>query len=197
MIKEQENLGIQGTVTLRTYKAGTIERANLFFARAKVSRTDGLNHVADEYLRMAHQVMRDGYLATPVVQKNLVMQSPNYGKDIIIQRLVGINTYSLNILFAEIGTGTTTPTLTDTGLTTPTNRAAVAFQQDFGTTDAVLQFFYPDSVLANTTYTEFGTFVDGSSTIGSGQIFNHALFATPYTKSAGTDVTVEVDFSIS
>lgn len=197
MMEIKDDIGIKGTITLRTYKAGTIERANLFFDRAKKTRTDGLNHVADEYLRMAHQTMRDGYLATPVVQKNLVMQSPNYGKDIIIQRLVGINTYTLNILFGEIGTGTATPTVTDTALTTPTNRAAVAFQQDFGTTDAVLQFFFPDSVLANTTYTEFGTFIDGSGTIGSGQLFNHALFATAYTKTAGTDVTVEVDFAIT
>jgi hypothetical protein len=197
MIDVKDNIGIKGTVTIRTYKAGTIERAQLFFDRAKKAKDTGLPNVAKEYVHLAHQVMRDGYLATPVVQKNLVMQSPNYGKDIIIQRLVGINTYSLNILFGEIGTGNTTPAITDTGLTTPTNRASVGFQQDFGTTDAIVQFFFSDSQLANTTYYEFGCFIDGSSTIGSGQLFNHALFATSYTKVAGQDTTVECDFSIS
>ena len=196
-MKLEENIDIQGKVTLRTYTAGTVERAELFFERAKLAHDAGLINIRNEYVRMGKETLAAGYLATPVVQQNMVMQSPNYGKDLIIQRLVGNNTYSLNILFGEIGTGSTTPALTDTALTTPTNRAAVGFQQDFGTTDAVLQFFYTDSQLANTTYYEFGTFVDGSSTIGSGQLFNHALFGTPYTKSAGTDITVEVDFSIS
>lgn len=196
-MKINESFDIKGTITIRTYKAGTVERAQLFFERAKLARTRGYANVAEEYSHMGHQTLREGYLATPVVQKNLVMQAPNVGKDIIIQRLVGINTYSLNILFGEIGTGSTTPALTDIGLTTPTNRAAVGFLQDFGTTDAIFQFFFTDSQLANTTYYEFGTFVDGSATIGSGQIFNHALFATPYAKVAGSDTTVEVDFSIS
>ena len=44
---------------------------------------------------------------------------------------------------------------------------------------------------------EFGCFVDGSSSIGTGQLFNHALFAAPYTKSAGTDITVGVNITIS
>jgi hypothetical protein len=197
MIGVKDNIAIQGKVTIRTYKAGTVERAELFFERAKLANDAGLVNVRDEYRRMGKETLAEGYVATPVVQQNLVMQSPNYGKDIIIQRLVGNNTYSLNILFGEIGTGTTTPAVTDTGLTTPTNRAAVGFQQDFGTTDAVLQFFFPDGQLANATYNEFGTFVDGNATIGTGQIFNHALFSSPYIKVSGQDTTVEVDFSIS
>jgi hypothetical protein len=128
---------------------------------------------------------------------NLIMQSPSFGLDLIIQRLVGINTYSLNILFGEIGTGSTTPTLLDTGLSAPTNRAAVGFQQDFGQTDAIFQFFFADSQLANQTYPEFGTFVDGTSTIGTGQIFNRALLSPAYTKTAGTDITIQADFSLA
>jgi hypothetical protein len=197
MIETKESIGIKGKVTIRTYKAGTIEAGLLAFYRSKNAMASGRPELAEKYLNVARHTYRAGYLATPVAQQNLVMQSPNFGKDLIIQRLVGINTYSLNILFGEIGTGATVPALTDTGLTAPTNRASVGFQQDFGTTDAVFQFFFTDSQLVNQTYNEFGTFVDGSATIGSGQIFNHALFATPYTKVAGQDTTCEVDFSIS
>ena len=125
------------------------------------------------------------------------MDSPNYGIDLIIQRLIGMNTYSLNILYGEIGTGSTTPTLADTALTTPTNRAAVGFQQDYGSTDAVFQFFFSNSQLANQTYNEFGTFVDGTSTIGSGQLFNHALLSPAYEKVSGQDTTIQVDFSFA
>jgi hypothetical protein len=132
-----------------------------------------------------------------VEQKNLVMDSPNYGIDLIIQQLVGMTTYPLALSYGEIGTGSTPPTITDTALTAPTNRAYVSFQQDYGTTDAVLQFIFSDSQLANGTYYEFGVFAGGTSTIGSGQLFNHALFSTAYVKTSGQDTTVEVDFNFS
>jgi hypothetical protein len=132
-----------------------------------------------------------------VEQKNILMQSPNCGLDLLIQQLVGINNFSLALNYGEIGTGNTAPTIGDTALTAPTNRAFVGFQQDYGCTDAILQFMFSDSQLANATYYEFGVFAGGTSTIGSGQLFNHALFATPYTKVAGQDTTVEVDFNFS
>lgn len=93
--------------------------------------------------------------------------------------------------------GSIAPVNTDITLTTPTNRAPVSYAADSGFTEAQIQFFYPDNILANITYYEFGSFVSGSSTIGSGNMFNHALFATPYSKSAGTDTTVEVDFTFA
>lgn len=130
-------------------------------------------------------------------QKNILMQSPNHGLDLFIQALLGIDTYPLTISYAEIGTGATAPTAADTALTTPTNRAFVTFQQDFATTDLILQFIFSDSQLADGTYHEFGCFCGGTSTIGTGQLFNHALFATAYTKSAGSDTTVSVDFNFS
>jgi len=196
-MKLTDTIGIKGKVTIRTYVAGTLDRAAAYFKAAKDAHERGSTWLRDDYIKQGKDILAEGYLATPLVQENLVMQSPNYGKDIIIQRLIGINTYSLNILYGEIGTGSTTPALTDTALTTPTNRASVAYQQDFATTDAILQFFFPDSQLANTTYYEFGTFVDGTGTIGTGQLFNHALFGSAYTKVAGQDTTVEVDFAIS
>lgn len=132
-----------------------------------------------------------------IEQKNLVMQSPNYGLDLIIQQLAGTNTYPLALSYGEIGTGATTPTITDTSLTTPTNRAFVSFQQDYGCTDVIVQFIFSDSQLTNGTYYEFGVFAGGTTTIGSGQLFNHALFSSPYVKVAGQDTTVEVDFNFS
>lgn len=84
-----------------------------------------------------------------------------------------------------------------TALTTPTNRAAVTFQQDYASTDCILNFIFSDSQLADETYYEFGVFCGGTSTIGSGQLFNHALFSTPYAKVAGQDTTVQVDFNFS
>lgn len=196
-IKIKEPAKIIGRVTIKVYKPGTCEKAEEFFKRAKVAHGRGYFRVRDEYCRIGREILDEGYIRTDSVQRNLLMQSPNYGLDIIVQRLVGINTYSLNILFGEIGTGTTTPTVSDTALTAPTNRASVGAVQDYGTTDAILTFFYSDSQLANLTYGEFGTFVDGTAVIGSGQIFNHALLSPNYAKASGQDTQVQVDFNIS
>jgi hypothetical protein len=136
-------------------------------------------------------------LLQEIVQDNLIMQAANLGKDLIIQRLLGTNTYSLNINYGAIGTGSTAPAVTDTQLATETNRTTVTYSQDSGFDEAILQFFFPDSVLTNQTYYEFGTFVDGTATANSGQLFNHALFGTPYAKTAGVDTTVEVDITLT
>jgi hypothetical protein len=108
--------------------------------------------------------------------------------------LVFAQIQQLGIAWGEIGTGSTAPANTDVALTTPTNRASVSYGADSGFNEAQIQFFFPDASLANQTYYEFGTFIGGSSTIGSGNMFNHALFATPYVKTAGTDTTCETDF---
>lgn len=182
-IKEQG--GIRGIVTVRSHPAGTIDTWR------KLMREDKVEEAKDLLLR--------GTVATK--QKNLVVYSFNYGYDILVQFLLsgytGSFAFPLGIQWGEIGTGTTAPANTDTALTTPTARMPISYGADGGFNEAQLQFFFPDGVLANGTYTEFGTFVGGSVTIGTGNMFNHALFGTPYSKSSGTDTTVEVDFSFA
>ncbi len=163
------------------------------------------NHIAiaEAAIRIKGTVILRAYkagtkeLLTEIVTPNIIVNSPNYGLDLVIQRLIGTNTYSLNITQGEIGTGTTTPAVTDTQLTAGVARTSVTYSADNGNTIAVLQFFFPDSTLPNQTYTEFGTFVDGTNVLGSGQMFNHALFSTSYAKVSGIDITVECDFQLS
>jgi hypothetical protein len=180
-----EGLKISGKVTVRSHPAGTL---HLYESLVKLGR-----------LELARELLADGKVE--VVQKNLIVDSSNYGIDILVQYLIsaysGSFSFPLGIAWGEIGTGSTTPSAGDTALTTPTNRAAVSYAMDSGLNTAVIQFFFPDSVLANETYYECGTFIGGSSTIGSGNMFNHALFETPYSKSSGTDTTLEVDISIA
>jgi hypothetical protein len=182
-----ENRGIRGTVIVRSHPAGTIHLCETLIG---LRRPD-----------LARELLKDGKVE--VVQKNMIVWSLNYGFDIFVQFLISGYTGSfafastLGIGWGEIGTGATTPVNTDTALTTPTNRAPVSYAADLGFNEAQIQFFFPDAALTNGTYTEFGTFIGGSSSIGSGNMFNHALFASAYSKSAGTDTTVEVDFSFS
>jgi len=59
------------------------------------------------------------------------------------------------------------------------------------------RFFFASADLANGTYREIGTFIDGTSTVSTGKMFNHALFGTAYTKGTNENTTIEVVFSIS
>jgi len=127
---------------------------------------------------------------------NLIMLGVDTGKTLILERLAGINTYSLNLTHADMGTGTNPPDASDTALQTPQARASVGSGSISGAV-ATMQFFFADNVLPNGTYTEFGSFVDGSSGVGTGKIFNHALFGVPYTKGSGEDTTIEMQVTIN
>ncbi len=130
--------------------------------------------------------------------KNLVVNSSNRGKNLIAQRLASQNTYTLNINYGEIGTGTNAPAIGDTGLQTAVARALMSSATIGGGLNVILlRFFFSDTVLANGTYREFGTFIDGTATLGSGQLFNRALFTTAYVKAAGEDSTFEVEFTVN
>jgi len=127
--------------------------------------------------------------------KNLIVLGENTGRNLILKRLAGDNTYSLNITHADIGTGTNPPSNSDTQLQTPTVRAAIS-GYTISSNLLTLRFFFSDALLPNGTYTEFGTFIDGSGTLSSGRLFNRALFGSPYTKSSGEDSTFEVEIEI-
>lgn len=121
------------------------------------------------------------------------MVGTNTGINLIIRRLLSINTYTLNINWGAIGTNGTAVAASDTQLGTETLRTTVALASQGALNLASFQFFFPDANLANGTYREFGMFIDGTATANSGQIFNHALFTTPYVKAGGTDTTVQCD----
>ncbi len=119
---------------------------------------------------------------------NLIMFGAGIGRQLILDRLSGTNTYSLNITTCGIGTSNTAPTIADTNL----NASVLVVGSPVITIASnvlTFKFFFPDGALANGTYYEVGTFVDGT------QMFNHALFSPGYAKTAGTDTTVTIDFT--
>ena len=206
-VASRDGLKITGKIKINAYRAGMVQAVTPLLDKIRDLRYivnhggDPVKSVALEQLGVLKEQLEaiklSYFLRTAVECENLIMDSPNYGLDMVIQRLVGINTYSLNILWIEIGTGSTTPTVNDTALTTPTVRAAVNFQEDYGTTDAIVQCYITDANLANGTYTEVGSFVDGTATIGTGQIFNHALLSPTFGKVSGEDTTIQIDINVS
>lgn len=129
-------------------------------------------------------------------QDNLVMLGTNTGIDLILDRLNADNTYSLNITHLDIGTSTTTPTLADTNLIAGVTRVAKASGTVLGGT-ITIGFFIPSASLANGTYREVATFVDGTSTLGTGKIFSRALFASNYVKGTNEDTTISWTYTLA
>lgn len=138
----------------------------------------------------------DEVIAISPWSKNMVMRGTDTGIDVILDRIAGTLTYSLNLTYADIGTGTNAPALSDTTLQTASARAARVTASVSGDT-VTMRYFYTDAALSNTTYNEFGTFMDGSATISTGKIFNRVLFSSPYVKTSGVDTTIEVAISIT
>lgn len=211
---EKENVsihdsGIKGVVSAMRYRKGTFDLALPWINKAKflenLKRTTPSDTLRSYFAsriaicqKRADEILAAGFIGKTALGNNIVVLGSNTGKNLIIQRLASQNTYSLNITYGEIGTGSTAVAASDTVLTTPSVRVATTLSTvGTGLNIVSLQFFFPDSGLANATYYEFGTFVDGSATIGTGQMFNHILFSTPYTKNASEDTTIQVDFTVS
>jgi len=126
--------------------------------------------------------------------KNLIVNGTDTGFNLILDRLYGTNTYSLNITHLDTGTGITTPAISDTTLASPVVRTSVATKVLDG--DSITyRFFFADANLPNDDYGEVGLFIDGSTGVSTGQMFSHALFGIPYTKGTGEDSTFEYKLS--
>ena len=121
---------------------------------------------------------------------NLVMKGVSNGTGIIMRQLAGDTTYPIAITSAEIGTGSTAPSITDTNLVTPV-LTGIAVRTSAATATAVtFSFFIPDATLANGTYREFG--------LRAGtQLVARSLISPVYTKSTGQDaiITYEIDIT--
>ena len=136
----------------------------------------------------------------------------------LYRTLAGGSTYKLLATIADNSTTTYADNIADgaLGATAPTDTSAGALAaQDTDTqlqnasvrgaltavtianNQITLQFFFSDAALANGTYSEFGSFVDGSGSVNTGQLFNRAVFGTLYTKATGEDTTVEVVLTIT
>jgi hypothetical protein len=215
-IKIKEKQGIIGRIIVRQHQAGVIERfmfslmtpQEVYEARMDTAKRGGPFIPQQKYIKdperwkMMIKLFRSGTVAAKC--ENTIMQGINTGKDLIVSWLNGqmatgqpAAAYQNGINYGAIGSSSTAPTTADTQLGTETNRTIPSFFEDQNNNEASIQFFFPDGILANGTYPEFGTFVNGTASANSGAIFNHALFAVAYVKASGTDTTVEVDITLT
>lgn len=217
-ITQQENLkGITGKYIVKRYKAGAVDKAQPFFDRAVTLKNreawvlftiDKLGagwlmpyarRLQRKWLELedkANTILQANFLGIGAETENLVVSQANHGRNLVCQRLAGLTTYTLAISHFEIGTSATAPTNSDTDLTAAVARAATSYYS-ISNNVLTLRFFLADASLANGTYREMGTFIDGTITIGTGQMWNHALFSSAYVKATGEDTTVELIITVN
>lgn len=112
------------------------------------------------------------------------------GKALLARMLAEEAGWDTGITYLSIGTGTTTPAITDTILTTETARKAVAMP--VYRVDNRLQFkgYFP-SADCNVFVKEVGLFghSTATATINTGQLFNHALLIKDNSGGSPVDLT--------
>lgn len=116
------------------------------------------------------------------------------GREVFARRLINDLAYSGVINYGAVGTSTASVSDSDTALGTEIKRKGIATKSRTGTT-VTLRFFYSRSDF-NDTVEEFGTFIDGSASADSGQMFNRALTGG-WVKSNLEALTVTVQFDLN
>jgi len=200
--------GITGKVIAKRFKGGTMDKVQPLFnlattykRRAAWLEKTMLAGLAKRWQRKclelearAEQILQSNFLGIGAETDNLVVTSSNHGRNLVCQRLAGVNTYSLNITHIELGDDNTDPTTADQDLGNGLERGTVT-TYDISNNVLTLRFFLSDAQLADDTYEELGLFIDGTATLGSGQMWNHALFN--YVKATGEDTTIEVIITVN
>lgn len=122
--------------------------------------------------------------------KNLVV---TVGRKVLAMLLAGDATYSGEINYGALGSDNTAAANGDTTLGTEVYRnqtASAAFDDNI----AYITFFYTADE-TDGTYYEFGTFIDGTASADTGQLFNRVV--VDWTKTDTETLTVDVVLTLS
>lgn len=132
----------------------------------------------------------DGSVAWRKEYKNLIA---TVGRAVFAQRLAQDNTYTGNIKYGALGSNTTPPANADTQLGTEVFRKAPA-SYSATSNKAYITFVFGASEAVGT-HKEFGTFIDGTASANSGQLFSH--LAVDWVKTGVQSLTVDCVYTIS
>lgn len=116
------------------------------------------------------------------------------GRSVLAQRLANTTTYTGVINYGALGSSATAVNNSDTQCGTEVFRKVVA-SSSYTTNTAFIDFFYAKAD-TNGTYQEFGTFIDGTASANTGQMFTHALTGG-WTKSSSESMTVSCQYTIT
>jgi len=132
----------------------------------------------------------NGKLISTQKETNKVVSSSGYGRNLVIRQLANDQTYGIAIDSAKIGDDDTAPANSDTDLGNAIVSGILVANQVVSNDSATFQFFISAGTLPDGVYEEFGMFIGG-------RLFSRAIFASPYSKSAGEDTRIDYAISIT
>lgn len=175
----------KGRVTFTTFKIDTDEAEKLqdFLARAE--------NVEPSVFEKAFNRLKDICEVREVAYDNLIVAA---GRSVFARLLAGDDTFSGEVNYGAVGTDDTTVTDGDTELGAEIARKGIATRSRTGTT-VLLRFFFGKTDFDDTAE-EFGTFIDGTGSADSGEMFNRVLTGG-WAKSDLEALTVTVQFDLN
>ena len=142
-------------------------------------------------LKFLYRQLCDLTLVKQKVVHNII---PTVGRSVIAQRFANTTTYTGVVNYGAVGSSNTAPVNGDTTLTTETFRKAIS-SAAYASNIAYLSNFYSASDFTGTVE-EAGWFIDGTSSVDTGQILSHFL-TTTIAKAATETLTCESEITIS
>lgn len=189
-----EQMSLVGIHTFRCYDMSSEEAQTIEEKILKCIEMRDLFISAEEkevyrgvYTKLVGQLKK--FMTKEKVVKNLIT---TVGRSVLMQRLANTTTYTGIINYGALGSSATAVANSDTQLGTEVFRKVVA-SASYTTNVAFIDFFYAKAD-TNGTYQEFGTFIDGTGSANTGQIFTHALTGG-WTKSSSESMTVSCQYT--
>ncbi len=189
-MKIKEKGKIKGEMTVSIYDT-TSREANIL-EQTIVDLVNGprFQGYREKYLSLVKE-MRELFLVREYKITNIIVTA---GRAVVAQRLANDTTYTGVINYGALGTASATPVNGNTTLGTEVFRKVVASASDTSN-QAFIDFFYSKSD-TNGTYEEFGTFIDGTASADTGQMFTHALTGG-WVKTSSESMTVSCTYTIT
>lgn len=113
-------------------------------------------------------LMDSGIILAMEKKTNII---PTSGRTVLARRLAGDTTYSGEVDYGALGSGSTAFTNASTQLNTEVFRMQ-ADSQAYDANIAYIDWFVASGDVADQTFQEFGAFIDGTGTANSGQAFS-------------------------
>lgn len=188
-----ETSNILGIHTFRAYDMSSFEAQMIELKIKALIKVRGMFADQSQYRKMYLDLVKklEKFMTREKVVKNLIT---TVGRSVLAQRLANTTTYTGIINYGALGSSSTAVANADTQLGTEVFRKVVA-SSSYTTNVAFIDFFYAKAD-TNGTYQEFGTFIDGTGTVNSGQMFTHALTGG-WTKSSSESMTVSAQYTIT
>lgn len=142
-------------------------------------------------IKILNALKREGIVLRYTNQHNLITTR---GRAVLAGLLAGDDTYTGEINYGALGTGTNPVANSDTKLQTETYRNTVS-SQTFDDNIAYIDFFYTAAEVSGT-FEEFGNFIDGGAGADSGRIFSHILTGG-WVKTLSTSLFVSCQYTIT